>query len=86
MTKRKQRTRAERSERVFRAMIQYYKNKYWRKYRPTYFRQRILPKVYDFRRRLSLWIYPKSDCFSCCLTCKYYNDSCRDGLVERMER
>lgn len=53
--------------------------------RPTYFNSHILPKVYDFRRRLSLWIYPKSDCFSCCLVCKHFDNNCRDGLVECRE-
>lgn len=85
MTKRRSRTHAERSERVFRVMLQYYSNKFRRKYRPTYFNSHILPKVYDFRRRLSLWIYPKSDCFSCCLVCKHFDNNCRDGLVECRE-
>lgn len=52
----------------------------------TNYSTHIPPKIYDFRRRLSLWIYPKSDCSGCCLTCKGFNNGCRDGLVERMER
>lgn len=46
----------------------------------------IRSKIYDLRCRLSLWIYPKSDCFGCCLTCKYFNTGCRNGLVEHLER
>lgn len=82
MTKRKQRTRAERSSSVFKVLTQHYINKC----RPTYFNLRILPKIYDFRLRLSLWIYPKADCFGCCLTCKYFNSDCRDEFAGRWER
>lgn len=45
----------------------------------------IKSKIYNFRLRLSLWIYPKTDCFGCCLTCKYFDGACRGKAVKHCE-
>lgn len=76
MAKRESRACAERSHCTSRVIAQHH----LKKYRPTYFNLRILSKVYDFRRRLGLWIYPKKDCFSCCLTYKYFGSNCQGEL------
>ncbi len=82
MNKRKPRAYIERSHSACKAMTRHYLNKC----RTTYFSRRILPKIYNLRCRLSLWIYPKSDCFGCCLTCKYFDSGCREEFSERRER
>lgn len=75
MNKRKSRACAERSDSVSRSITRHY----LKKCRSTVFNRRILPKIYNFRCRLSLWICPKADCFGCCLVCKYF-DSGRSGV------
>lgn len=42
----------------------------------TLVRLNIRLKIDELRLRLCLWIKPKTDCHSCCLTCRHFND-CR---------
>lgn len=51
----------------------------------TYNSTRARPKIYNLRLRLCLWLLPKNDCHSCCLTCKYFS-LCRNEVVGSRER
>lgn len=53
--------------------------------RTTYNSTRARPKIYNLRLRLCLWLLPKKDCRSCCLTCKYFS-LCRNEIVGSRER